>query len=207
MVKKGSFCYHERMLKAIYFDYHGVLDRRHFHGLLPAIARAAGQPDPAKVVANLESYGYSYATGQVSPHEFWRTIERRYGTTANRAGRAYMLHVEPVLAMWNLVSDLHEQYELGLFTDCAIDQKEVIRSAYALTDYFDYLLLSCDTKLSKRDPEFYTLMLQNGLYRPEECLLIDDAEPNCTMAIDQGFPAHLFRDAATLKTYLHLPKS
>lgn len=202
MVKTVCFCYRTNMIKVIYFDYHGVLDRRHFHGLLDVIAEASGQPNPEQVALNLESYGYAYAIGQVSPHEFWRTIEQRYGTTANRAGRKYMLRVEPVREMWNLVSQLHDRYELGLFSDCATDKKEVIRSAYALTDYFDYLLFSCDTKLSKRDPEFYTLMLQNGLYQPEECLLIDDEESNCALAIDRGFPAHLFQDESTLRGYL-----
>lgn len=190
------------MIKVIYFDYHGVLDRRHFHGLLETIAKASGQPDPKIIAANLAAYGYNYATGKVSPHEFWRSVEERYGTTADRAGRQYQLHVEPVRDMWNMLSDLHDQYELGLLTDCALDKKEVIRSAYALTDYFDYLIFSCDTKFSKRNPEFYQLMCQDGRYQPTECLLVDDIEENCSSAIEQGFQAHLFKDAQTLRGYL-----
>lgn len=190
------------MVKVIYFDYHGVLDRRHFHGLLEAIARASGQPNPHGIVTDLTLYGYQYATGNVSPHEFWRTIETRYGSSANRAGRQYILHVEPVLEMWNLVSELHDRFDLGLFTDCASDKKEVIRSAFALTEYFDYLLFSCDVPSSKREPAFYDLMKQHGTYEPSECLLVDDLEYNCALAIERGYQAHLFQDAATLRGYL-----
>ena len=202
MEKTASFCYCTRMIRVIYFDYHGVLDRRHFRGLLEVIAKSSGQPDPTKTITNLTSYAYDYATGKVAPHEFWRSIEDRYGTTANRAGRQYQLHVEPVREMWNLLSDLHDRYDLGLMTDSATDQKEVIRSAYALTDYFDYLIFSCDTQLSKRDPEFYQLMCQDGRYQSGECLLVDDNEKNCSLAVEQGFQAHLFRDAATLRGQL-----
>ena len=200
--KTFRFCYCNRMIRVIYFDYHGVLDRRHFHGLLEVIAKASGQPDLEKVAANLASYGYDYTTGKVAPHEFWRSVEERYGTTANRAGRQYQLHVEPVREMWNLLSDLHERYDLGLLTDSAIDQKEVIRSAYALTDYFDFLIFSCDTVFSKRDIEFYQLMRQAGRYQPGECLLVDDVERNCSLASEQGFQAHLFTDAPTLRGQL-----
>ncbi len=190
------------MIKVIYFDYHGVLDRRTFRGLLETIAHYSGQPDSAKVVTDLSSYGFDYADGKVKPHEFWRTIEERYGTTANRAGRQYILYVEPVLEMWNLVSQLHERFALGLFTDCPADKKETIRSAYALTDYFDYLIFSCDVQLSKRDPTFYQLMLQDGKYLAQECLVIDDSERNCEQAISMDFKAHVFRDPPTLQNYL-----
>lgn len=203
MVKATAFCYHTGMIKVIYFDYHGVLDRRNFPGLLSSIAQSSGQADPAKISATLSSYASDYATGKVSPHEFWRTIEERYGTTANRVGRQYQLHVEPIREMWNLLSELHDQYDLGLMADCALDKKEVIRSAYALTDYFDYLIFSCDTIFSKRDPEFYQLMCQAGVYQPAECLLIDSDEQNCKQAIEQGFQAHHFRDEQTLRAHLH----
>lgn len=190
------------MVKVIYFDYHGVLDRRSFRGLLQTIAKSSGQPDPAKVAADMETYVFDYATGKIRPHEFWRTIEERFGTVANRAGRAYQLHVEPVLEMWNLLSTLHSRYELGLCTDCSTDKKEVLRSAYALTDYFDFLIFSCDVLHSKRDLAFYQLMLQNGKYSPEECLLIDDTEHNCSLAVSLGFQAHVYRDPETLQNYL-----
>lgn len=190
------------MIKAIYFYYHGVLDRRTFRGLLETVAKASGQPDQAKVMTGLESYSFDYATGKIKPHEFWRTIEERFGTAANRAGRDYLLHVEPVLEMWNLLSLLHSRYELGLCTDCSSDKKEVMRSAYGLTDYFDYLIFSCDVQLSKRDPVFFHLMLQDGKYQAEECLLVDDTERNCALAISLGFQAHVFNDVPTLQNYL-----
>lgn len=202
MAEKPPFCYPRDMIKAIYFDYHGVLDRRNFHGLVDVIAGAAGQPDPKKISAVLASEVYAYASGEIPPHQFWRSIEERYGTTANRAGRQYQLHVEPVLDVWNIVSSLHDRFALGLLSDCSSDKKETIRSAYALTEYFDYLLFSCDAHTNKQHAAFYQLMLQNGVYQPDECLLIDDEEKNCTKAMSAGFQVHVYRDIPTLRDYL-----
>lgn len=190
------------MLKAIYVDYHGVLDRRSYDGLQYAIAQNSGQPDVHAVLRQFTSDIEAYAAGDLAPHDFWRMIEERYGASASRAGREYFLHVEPVLPMWNLLSALKPEYDLGLFTDCPRDKKDVIRSAYALTDYFDQLLFSCDAGSSKRNADFYQLMLQSGTWAAGECLLVDASEENCTQALNAGFQAHLFRDVPDLESYL-----
>lgn len=190
------------MVRVIYFDYHGVLDHRTFHGMLGAIARAVNPVETERIIGDLRQVGYEYATGRMSPHAFWHFVETTYSQAASLAGRKYILHVEPVLNIWQELNRLKQRYELGLCSDCALDQKEVIRSAYALTDYFDYLIFSCDVKTCKRDPEFYRLMLQHGKFRPEECLFIDDVAINTAAADQQGFLTHTFRDAETLTTYL-----
>lgn len=190
------------MVKVVYFDYHGVLDRRNFQGMLEVIAKAANPTEAKRIAADLRQFGYDYATGKVSPHVFWHQVERDFGQAASLAGRKYILHVEPILELWNILNELKQTYELGLCSDCAIDQKEVIRSAYALTDYFDYLVFSCDVKTCKRDTEFYRLMLQHGKFKPEECLFVDDIEANTALAEQQGFLTHTFRDVDTFRTYL-----
>lgn len=197
------------MVKVVYFDYHGVLDRRNFRGLLETMGRSwsweRSKDRELYVPEFLEQegeIGYSYATGVLTPHQYWRHIVETYGPEVERAGRQYLLHVEPVREMWNLVSQLKTRFEVGLFSDCSLDKKEVLRSAYALTDYFDYLILSCDVRMSKQETQFYQLMLQSGKYRPEECVLIDDGIENTERAINLGFQAYIHRDVATTQAYL-----
>lgn len=143
-----------------------------------------------------------YASGEIIPHFYWGRIAKEYGAEVDRTGRAYLLHVQPVREMWNLLSELHEQFNLGLFSDCSLDKKEVIRSAYALTDYFDYLIFTCDVRMLKRDPVCQKLMTQNGLYQAEECLLIDDSMDNLNVAATLGFQTHIFTDYQMTKTFL-----
>lgn len=190
------------MLKVVYFDYHGVLDRRTFQGMLDVIAKVANPVEVNRIVGSIRQQGYDYATGRISPHLFWHHIEQAYGQAASLAGRKYMLHVEPILDVWNIVNELKKKYELGLCSDCAVDQKEVIRSSYALTEYFDFLIFSCDVQTCKRDAEFYRLMLHHGRFAPNECLFIDDIAANTSLADSQDFQTHTYRDPATLRMYL-----
>ncbi len=202
MANCRSFCYAITMVKAIYFDYHGVLDQRNFQGLLEVLAQAIHGGDRQRVIAEVRNFAYDYATGKTSPHDFWHQIEGDYGSIVERAGRDYQLHVQPNVAMWSIVSSLKDRFTLGLCTDCATDKKEVIRSAYALTEFFDNLIFTCDVGLSKHDPELYQLMLWNNKFRPEECLLIDDALANVQQAIAVGFQAHQFTTAEELQHFL-----
>lgn len=195
------------MVRVIYFDYYGVLDRRTFPGLLEAVTKASGQADLSQVAPDLLSLAADYMVGQVGSHEFWQRLENDLGAAAGAAGRKYMLHVDPVREMWKMLNDLQPRYALGLCADCALDQKEVIRSAYSLPDFFDYLVLSCDVNRSKRDPDFYRLMLQNGTYQPEDCLLVDDDEANTSLAAEQGFETHLFRDVNEFREFMDFKQS
>lgn len=197
------------MVKVIYFDYHGVLDRHTFRGLLETMGRTWAAKQSGEVASLImqfveqeRTYGYDYATGIVLPQLYWKRIAEQYGPDVDTAGRQYLLHVQPVRQMWNLLSDLHDRFNLGLFSDCSLDKKEVIRSAYALTDYFDYLIFSCDVRMSKRDPNFHRLMLQSGLYQPDECLVVDDSVDNLNLSSTLGFQTHIFHDEPTTRDHL-----
>ncbi len=185
----------------MYFDYHGVLDRRHFAGLLAVLADQAGQPLES-LRTSLEPLANGYASGAIAPVEFWNTILKKYGAPAVAAGKKYILHVDPIQAMWELLNALHEKYSIGLFSDCPADKKDVIVHSYNLPDFFDQLIFSCDARQSKIDPNFYRRMLRDGMYRPEECLLIDDSHQAVGQAAALGFATHQFIDVVTLKSFL-----
>ncbi len=179
------------MLHAIYFDYHGVLDRRKFTGLLEVLLAAI--PHPAgNLRVRLEPMVYAYAEGETAPTVFWNALAEAYGSAVVKAGKAYQLHVDPIRPMWEQVNRLHERYAIGLFSDCAIDKRDVIIRSYNLPEFFDQLIFSCDTRQTKMDPNFFRRMLRDGLYQPEQCLLIDDSHQAIGQAASLGFQTHKF---------------
>lgn len=190
------------MVRVIYFDYHGVLDRHTYRGLLETMAREIDDHRVEQTIDALRDESEAYMLGRLSPHVYWHNVERRYGAHVSAAGRGYILRVAPVLEVWQLLNTLKDRFALGLCADCGRDQKDVIRSAYALTDYFDFLIFSCDVQFSKHDVEFYELMRQHGQFAPDECLLIDDVAGNTAQAEQLGFLTHTYRDPETLRTYL-----
>lgn len=196
-----SDCYTLIVIRAIYFDYHGVLDRRTLSGFLATLTTAIGHDDPS-LQAHLEQLANAYATGAITPLDFWDTINAEYGPATVEAGKKYVLHVDPNREAWEILNRLHETYSLGLFTDCPADKKEVIVHAYNLPDFFDQLIFSCDARQSKIDPNFFRRMLRDGLYQPAECLLIDDSHQAIGQAKSLGFMTHQYIDLSTLQKYL-----
>lgn len=187
------------MLRAIYFDYHGVLDRRTFGGLLRVLEQGGV---PADQRSKLESLGESYATGGLSPREWWQQVEQLGGPAAAAIGKKYILHVDPIRTMWELINTLHHRFAIGLLSDCPSDKKDIIVRAYDLPEFFEYLIFSCDVGLSKQDSTFFRLMDQQGLYRPSDILYIDDSERHVATAAALGYAAHHYSDAESLKHYI-----
>ena len=72
------------MIKAIFFDYHGVLDRRTFKGFLNFLAELLYEQDNSmtknehllKIRDQLSNLGIKYASGEISPQEFWKIIKK-----------------------------------------------------------------------------------------------------------------------------------
>lgn len=196
-----SSCYTTPMIEIVYFDYHGVLDRRTPAGLWSAIATAA-KTDPATVAAALAQHFYAYCTGSLTSLDFWRAVEQQYGAGVVRVGKKYWLHVDPIRASWDVVNALQVHTTLGLFSDCPADKKNAVRGAYNLPDYFSNLIFSCDVGWSKRDVAFYRLLLADGKYQESQCLLIDDDAEVVELASSLGFLSHQFSTATELRQYL-----
>jgi len=67
---------------------------------------------------------------------------------------------------------------------------------------FRDIVVSGQVKLLKPDPAIYFLSLDRFRLRPAEALFIDDREINVEAALAVGMQAHLFTDAADLRTRL-----
>jgi 2-haloacid dehalogenase len=67
---------------------------------------------------------------------------------------------------------------------------------------FRDIVVSGEVKLLKPDPAIYYLALDRFRLRPTEAMFIDDREINVEAALAVGMKAHLFTDAADLRTRL-----
>lgn len=55
-----------------------------------------------------------------------------------------------------------------------------------VSEYFEHCFLSQELQLAKPDPEIYRVVLREIGCKPEECLFLDDSEPNCASAETLG---------------------
>jgi 2-haloacid dehalogenase len=69
----------------------------------------------------------------------------------------------------------------------------------SLFDRFRDIVVSGDEKLTKPDPEIYALALARFGLRPGDGIFVDDNLANVDAARENGFVAHHFQDAGTLR--------
>lgn len=197
------------MIKAILFDWHGVLDKRTFAGMLETLARAWHQhiqelsfEDYHKlIVNNFYKDGFEYAAGNISPSEFWSLLEYEGEESGVYKARDYLLHVERNEALWSQLPKLKERYKLVVLSDCPKDKKEFIHRNVDLS-LFDYTYFSCDHKLLKSNPEFFKLALRDLDLPASYCLFVDDSEKNVEYARRLGFMTLCYNDNTDLERAL-----
>jgi HAD superfamily hydrolase (TIGR01509 family) len=69
---------------------------------------------------------------------------------------------------------------------------------------FEQYFLSCEMGLLKPDPNFFTAMVEGPGVPPEDCVFIDDTQPNVEAAKRLGIPALHFRGVDTLRQDLRM---
>jgi putative hydrolase of the HAD superfamily len=64
--------------------------------------------------------------------------------------------------------------------------KDMEDGSYSFFEYFDGGIISAEARISKPDHRIYRLLLREYSLKPEECLFIDDLEPNVKSAVEVG---------------------
>jgi len=108
------------MIKAILFDWHGVLDKRTFAGMLETLVRSYQSSNNApaeiraknfselhnEIVSKYYRPGYDYAAGKLSPNEFWAMIKNDFPQDVFETTKYYILDFEKNEAVWSLLPKL-----------------------------------------------------------------------------------------------------
>ena len=109
----------------------------------------------------------------------------------------------PVPGSLEIVRELAEN-EVPLFaiTNFGAEFWDMFRPTQPVFDHFQDIIVSGVEKLIKPDPAIYALALRRFDLQPGEAIFIDDNEANVVSARANGFAAHHFSDAATLRAEL-----
>jgi 2-haloacid dehalogenase len=109
----------------------------------------------------------------------------------------------PVKGSLEIVNELSErQVPLFAITNFGAEFWDTFRPTQPIFDHFDDIIVSGVEKLVKPDPAIYALALQRFALQPGEAIFIDDNHDNVVSARANGFVAHHFTDAPTLRAEL-----
>jgi 2-haloacid dehalogenase len=109
----------------------------------------------------------------------------------------------PVEGSLEIVSELAERgVPLFAITNFGAEFWDMFRPTQPIFDLFGDIIVSGTERLVKPDPAIYALALRRFSLAPGEAIFIDDNHDNVVAARVNGFVAHHFTDAATLRDEL-----
>ena len=109
----------------------------------------------------------------------------------------------PVTGSLEIVQELAERgVPLFAITNFGADFWDMFRPTQPIFDRFQGIIVSGVEKLVKPDPAIYALALQRFVLKSGEAIFIDDNHDNVISARENGFAAHHFTDADSLRREL-----
>ena len=189
---------HSLPLRAVFFDYGGVIAEEGFREGFEAIAIQNGL-DPAVLycLASETVFTSRYIIGQCSESEFWEILRKRW----QLGGKSNTEYVQEILTRFRLrpqmIAIVKALRSHGLATAILSDQTDWLDRLDArdhFFHYFDCILNSYHLGKSKRDPTLFDQAVQALGVIPEEALFVDNDQGNITRASSRGLQTILYRD-------------
>lgn len=166
------------MIKAVLFDYGGVLSEGGKKGCIPKIFAKIYGIDVSETNPDCD-LTLMVRCGEITEQEYFAEMNRRHPNGPRATPENYLaaadilMRSEPV---FELAASLREQGIMtGILSNINGTIAEELRKRGEYDD-FDPLILSYELGLAKPDPELYTLAVDRTGFKANEVLLIDDME-------------------------------
>lgn len=189
---------HEQVpIKAVLFDFGGVLAEEGFQEGLYAIARSQGF-DPDEVIqAGMDAvYDTGYVLGRGSEADFWREMRQRTGIVGDDTALSREILDRFVLRP-GIIAAVRALRQRGFMVAILSDQTDWLerldrRDGFSAA--FDRVFNSYRIGRGKRDPSAFDEAVRALGVAPHEALLVDDMPGNVERAVARGLQTILYRD-------------
>jgi putative hydrolase of the HAD superfamily len=189
-------------IKAVLFDFGGVLADEGFRDGLGAIANEQGLDPAATHRAGMDAvYDSGYVVGTGAESDFWNLMRLRTGIRGEDAALTAQILPRFTIRSWmlELVRRLRAR---GLVTAILSDQTEWLVRLDAQAHFlreFDQSFISYQMGKGKHDPTVFDDVLRALALQPPQALFIDDASDNVQRARSRGLQALLYTDRVGLE--------
>src|SRR5512137_1858067 len=184
------------MIRAVLFDFGGVLAEEGFREGLKAIAKGKGlDPDDFYKISSDLVYQTGYITGACDEHSYWNAVRKKAGTKGvdqefrEEILKRFKLRPQMIVVVEKIKSS-------GLIVAILSDQTSWLDELDRRTRFhhhFDYVFNSYHLKKTKRDPSIFKEICALLGIRPKEVLFVDDNLDNVRRATHQGLRAIHFK--------------
>jgi len=175
------------MIKALIFDYNGVLTTRGtFHELILEYSQKKGK-NPQELEKIVTERWNLARLGKIDSQLFWQDIASYLGYDQKQLRQEWIDHFPIREGILERIAQYKTKYKTALLTNEIKDWMEESIPKNRLHDYFDAIITSYEAGIAKPDPRIFLLALQKLAVKTEECVFIDDQEKNVTAAEKLGF--------------------
>lgn len=182
-------------IKAVIFDFGGVIAEEGFQEGLYAIARKFGLDQKRFFqLANEVVYSSGYVTGTGSEHDYWNDVRRHSNIVApdDELRQEILSRFIPRERMLETVKFLKQQ---GILTAILSDQSDwldQLEAQYHFFQHFDAVFNSYHLGKTKRDPHVFIETVQMLKVEAGEALFVDDNIGHIDRAAAAGLQVHHF---------------
>ncbi|MBP7805111.1 MAG: HAD hydrolase-like protein [Candidatus Pacebacteria bacterium] len=190
------------MIKAIYFDFDGVLspDKNDGHTTCMNLSNVTGIDFDTLYKAYSPFLERLYA-GKITNKELWNDFCKAVGKDIDIG------LLEPALKdapkneeMLQLAKTLKKNgYPVGVITNQAVDRYDLLKDDFELESVFAPVIVSAKIGCTKRGEfggeEIFNAALRPHDLKPDECVFIDNSESNLTIPKAMGFHTYFHDDS------------
>jgi putative hydrolase of the HAD superfamily len=180
------------MIKAIIFDYFGVITSDNFWQFTGEAINANGSFHKliAKVNTGAESWG-----------DFINDVARETHQTPQAVMVMYK-NERIDLELLGYIKQLRRQYKTALLTNSSYEYLEPIIANMKLDSFFDEIVISSRLGMIKPDPDLFNYTLNRLKVNSYEAIFIDDRLSNVTAARQLGIESILYSSLTQLRSEL-----
>jgi putative hydrolase of the HAD superfamily len=184
-------------IRAVLFDYGGVLAEEGFSNGLQRLAREQGLNVDTITASGMQAvYDSGFVLGKGNEAEFWALLRQRTGLQGDDGFLRQQIFNDFVIRPWmlELVANLSSRgYTTGILSD-QVDWLDKLDARDHFYSYFDHIYNSYYMGKGKRDPSQFTDVAADLGLPPAKILFIDDNERNVATAKSIGLQAIQYVD-------------
>jgi putative hydrolase of the HAD superfamily len=201
---------HRDMIRAVIFDYGGVLTYLPTEMDWERMAGIAGV-DLFRMHVAYWLHRYPYEIGQYDSAQYWGLVGRDCG--ADLSGTEVRALVNQDNEQWgrpnpDMIALSRQLRQSGLRTavlsNMQPDMLTFVRETHGWLNEFEVCIVSCEVAEAKPEPAIFTLTAERLQLTPEDCLFVDDREANVEGARKAGMAAIHFKSADSLPSVTSL---
>jgi HAD superfamily hydrolase (TIGR01509 family) len=190
----------EMKIRAVLFDFGGVLAEEGFQQGLYAIAEKFGLDRKRFFqLANEAVYNSGYVTGAASEKDYWNEVREHSGIMAgdDELRQEILSRFIPRPWMLETVRSIRQKDVITAILSDQSDWLDQLEARYHFFQYFDAVFNSYHLGRTKRDSALFGEILQTLKINAEEALFVDDNIGHIDRAAAAGLQTHHFteRDA------------